>query len=219
MIAAFIGLAAAAAVDSDREARTLDSYQDDSALPEGRFGFGFATTNGITQQAVGHVKNPQAAPEDQIQEVRGSYSYVDADGNTVAVNYIADENGFNVVPASPVVAPAPVAAPVPSPVVRKVTKVVVKSPVVKTNPIVVPQNYFGGLNAYNPYIYNPYYNNINRFGYYGNPYTASAYPYAAYQGALGAYNGFQGSPLVLPAGLNRQGLRVINQQGNVVSVL
>ncbi|CAG7722202.1 unnamed protein product, partial [Allacma fusca] len=38
--------------------------------------------------------NPEADPEEQIQVIQGSYSYIDPEGNTITVTYIADENGF-----------------------------------------------------------------------------------------------------------------------------
>jgi hypothetical protein len=52
----------------------------------------YETANGITRDEVGEIKNPGA--EDQIQVMRGSYSYTDPEGRLIKVTYIADENGF-----------------------------------------------------------------------------------------------------------------------------
>ena len=53
--------------------------------------YAFESENGIKQQAVGEMKT---VGEDEVVVMRGSYSYIGADGLTYIVNWEADENGF-----------------------------------------------------------------------------------------------------------------------------
>ncbi|XP_061709509.1 uncharacterized protein LOC133519520 [Cydia pomonella] len=48
----------------------------------------FKTSNGLTRNEIGTVKNGQK------HHVKGSYSYTDPDGNDVVVHYKSDENGY-----------------------------------------------------------------------------------------------------------------------------
>lgn len=48
--------------------------------------------NGIKAEEQGEVKNK--GTDNEIQSVRGSYSYTGPDGVLYTVTYIADENGF-----------------------------------------------------------------------------------------------------------------------------
>lgn len=50
------------------------------------------TANGIKAEEQGEVKNK--GTDNEIQSVRGSYSYTGPDGVLYTVTYIADENGF-----------------------------------------------------------------------------------------------------------------------------
>lgn len=50
--------------------------------------------NGIKAEEQGEVKNK--GTDNEIQSVRGSYSYTGPDGVLYTVTYIADENGFQV---------------------------------------------------------------------------------------------------------------------------
>lgn len=65
------------------------------------------TENGIHQEESGQLKGP-----DNIA-VRGSYSYTGSDGVQYAVEYIADENGFQ-----PLGQHLPTAPPVPEAILR-----------------------------------------------------------------------------------------------------
>ena len=49
-------------------------------------------SNGIKQEAEGLLKN--AGSEDEALVIKGSFSYVAADGQTYTVTYVADENGY-----------------------------------------------------------------------------------------------------------------------------
>lgn len=50
------------------------------------------TENGIKAEEQGEVKNK--GTDNEIQSVRGSYSYTGPDGVLYTVTYIADENGL-----------------------------------------------------------------------------------------------------------------------------
>lgn len=52
----------------------------------------FETENRIIQSEEGKLKN--AGSEHEALEVHGSYSYIAPNGQTITVQYIADENGF-----------------------------------------------------------------------------------------------------------------------------
>lgn len=56
------------------------------------FLFSLYSENGIKAQEQGEVKNK--GTDNEIQSVRGSYSYTGPDGVLYEVTYIADENGF-----------------------------------------------------------------------------------------------------------------------------
>uniref|UniRef100_A0A336M3S4 CSON011015 protein n=1 Tax=Culicoides sonorensis TaxID=179676 RepID=A0A336M3S4_CULSO len=62
---------------------TIVSYEN-IIEPDGKYKFGYETSNGIVANEEG---------EGGVSAI-GYYKYVDADGETVQVNYIADENGF-----------------------------------------------------------------------------------------------------------------------------
>lgn len=69
--------------------------------------FSFETENHITQQEIGQLKN------EEILTAQGSYSFQAPDGQTYSVNYIADENGFQVQGAH-----IPTAPPVPEEIAK-----------------------------------------------------------------------------------------------------
>ncbi|KAJ8983215.1 hypothetical protein NQ317_016436 [Molorchus minor] len=55
---------------------------------QGTYRYEYETANHIVAQETGNLKNPSSA------EVVGSYSYLAPNGETISLNYIADENGF-----------------------------------------------------------------------------------------------------------------------------
>lgn len=55
----------------------------------------YESENGIKMQEQGFVKQGEKK-EDHINVAQGSYSYTSPEGMPVKVNYIADENGFQV---------------------------------------------------------------------------------------------------------------------------
>ncbi|CAH1391450.1 unnamed protein product [Nezara viridula] len=53
----------------------------------------YQTSNGITVEEEGSLKNP--GTEGEAQTARGSYSYTAPDGQVITVNWYADETGFH----------------------------------------------------------------------------------------------------------------------------
>lgn len=56
------------------------------------FKISFETSNGISQQQSGKLKN--AGTDTDAIEVNGSYSYTDGSGKKVSVTFVANENGY-----------------------------------------------------------------------------------------------------------------------------
>ncbi|KAF7269291.1 flexible cuticle protein 12-like [Rhynchophorus ferrugineus] len=89
----FAGLAMALAAPqnpADAQAQVL-RYENDNIGVEG-YNFNYETSNGIQQQEQGTLQN--AGTENEVIQVRGSFTYTGPDGVTYTVTYIADENGF-----------------------------------------------------------------------------------------------------------------------------
>lgn len=59
---------------------------------DGNYRFDYETENKISHNEVGRLENTGTNRESSV--VKGDYSYVAPNGQTIAVNYIADENGF-----------------------------------------------------------------------------------------------------------------------------
>eukprot|EP00095_Tigriopus_kingsejongensis_P001246 maker-scaffold850_size89018-snap-gene-0.27 protein:Tk01246 transcript:maker-scaffold850_size89018-snap-gene-0.27-mRNA-1 annotation:"larval cuticle protein 8" len=55
------------------------------------YDFSFETENGIQQEASGEMKLIDNA---EVMVMRGSYTYIDAEGQDVTVSWVADENGY-----------------------------------------------------------------------------------------------------------------------------
>lgn len=67
------------------------SYENENN-GDGSYKYSYETENGIKAEEQGELKNK--GTDNEIQSVRGSYSYTGPDGVLYSVNYIADENGF-----------------------------------------------------------------------------------------------------------------------------
>ncbi|XP_076271316.1 cuticle protein CP14.6-like [Rhynchophorus ferrugineus] len=87
---ALVAVAVAAPGNLDKEATVL-RYDSDNIGVDG-YNYAVETSNGINLQEQGQLVN--AGSENEAIQVRGSFSYVGADGITYTVNYVADENGF-----------------------------------------------------------------------------------------------------------------------------
>lgn len=66
--------------------------QGEEKNADGSYTYYFEDGNGSTRREDAFVKN--GGTEEEALVVRGSYSYIDANGQEVVVEYIADENGF-----------------------------------------------------------------------------------------------------------------------------
>ncbi|CAH1391452.1 unnamed protein product [Nezara viridula] len=60
---------------------------------DGTYKYRYQTSNGITVEEEGSLKNP--GTEGEAQTARGSYSYTAPDGQVITVNWYADETGFH----------------------------------------------------------------------------------------------------------------------------
>lgn len=74
---------------SGRPYAILRQSQDSS--PDGSYSYSYDTENGISVAETGQPKN---IGPNQIEAVRGQYSYTAPDGTPILVTYTADENGF-----------------------------------------------------------------------------------------------------------------------------
>ncbi|XP_050466821.1 endocuticle structural glycoprotein SgAbd-4-like [Cataglyphis hispanica] len=61
--------------------------------PDGSYNYNYETGNGIQAQEQGQLVKIKNGKEDALF-VQGSFSYSDPDGKLIALNYVADENGF-----------------------------------------------------------------------------------------------------------------------------
>ncbi|XP_050315090.1 endocuticle structural glycoprotein ABD-5-like [Anthonomus grandis grandis] len=85
-----VTLAAPQVNPADAQAQVV-KYDSDNTGIDG-YNFAFETSNGISQQEQGTLQN--AGSENEVMQVRGSFTYTGADGVVYTVTYIADENGF-----------------------------------------------------------------------------------------------------------------------------
>ncbi|XP_073811736.1 endocuticle structural protein SgAbd-6-like [Musca autumnalis] len=66
--------------------------QGEEKNSDGSFTYYYEGGDGGKRQEVGFFKNQ--GTEDEALVIKGSYRYIDANGQEVLVEYIADENGF-----------------------------------------------------------------------------------------------------------------------------
>ncbi|CAG9127119.1 hypothetical protein JYU34_016434 [Plutella xylostella] len=99
--------AAAPAAPADKEpVKILRSNFE--AQPDGAYVYGFESEDGITREETGELK--EALDEDNkphtVVVVRGSYTYLDSEGQPQTITYYADETGFHAegaaIPKAPV---------------------------------------------------------------------------------------------------------------------
>lgn len=69
---------------------TLNIYGPNS---DGSYSYNYETGNGIHVQEEGQIVKTENGEED-IVHVQGSFSYPNPDGKSVALSYVADEDGF-----------------------------------------------------------------------------------------------------------------------------
>ncbi|XP_063824446.1 flexible cuticle protein 12-like [Ostrinia nubilalis] len=90
VLALFVAAAVAAPAGPDADAQILK--QDVDNIGVDGYSYGYETSNGISAQEQGQLKN--AGSENEAIEVRGQFSYTGADGVVYTVTYVANENGF-----------------------------------------------------------------------------------------------------------------------------
>ncbi|XP_060516889.1 endocuticle structural glycoprotein SgAbd-2-like [Cylas formicarius] len=86
-----LALASGAAINDESQAEILS--QDSEVNFDGSFRSSFQTSNGISIQEQGQLKNA-GSKNGEAQEVQGTIQYSSPDGTPVQLQYIADENGF-----------------------------------------------------------------------------------------------------------------------------
>lgn len=76
---------------ADKHAQIIKS--EDHREKDGSYVTSYETSNGISAQEHGYVKNARSK-EHETQVAEGYYSYIGKDGKKITVHYSADENGF-----------------------------------------------------------------------------------------------------------------------------
>ncbi|KAJ2946972.1 hypothetical protein O0L34_g16318 [Tuta absoluta] len=94
VILMLVSAAASAPLSEDVNASIIryDNLNDGT----GNYHFSFKTSNGLTREETGRVVNPGL--EDEHIQVQGHYRYFDEDGAAHSVYYIADKDGYRIVP-------------------------------------------------------------------------------------------------------------------------
>ncbi|CAD7083182.1 unnamed protein product [Hermetia illucens] len=90
VFAAIAAVALAAPVDDSKNAHII-RYDSDNIGTDG-YSFAYETSDGTSRQEQAQLKN--IGSENEALVVRGSISWIGADGQQYTLNYIADENGF-----------------------------------------------------------------------------------------------------------------------------
>ncbi|GBP09626.1 Flexible cuticle protein 12 [Eumeta japonica] len=91
VLAVLVACAAAApASTNDKDAVVLRSELDNIGVD--KYSYAYETSNGIAAQEQGQLQN--AGTEGEYVVVRGSFSYVAPDGQTINVSYEAGPEGF-----------------------------------------------------------------------------------------------------------------------------
>ncbi|CAH0727805.1 unnamed protein product, partial [Brenthis ino] len=85
-------LAIAKIASDDRHAETV-KYENE-INPDGSYNYFYETNNGITAQAQGVPRNFGGNPPVVPDVAQGSFSWTSPEGETIAITYIADENGY-----------------------------------------------------------------------------------------------------------------------------
>ncbi|XP_019867106.2 endocuticle structural glycoprotein SgAbd-8-like [Aethina tumida] len=99
------------------EIKILSQQQDIN--PDGSYQWSYETENGIRAQENGQVK---PGSPDPILEAQGSFSYTADDGSPIALQYIANEGGFQ-----PQGDHLPTAPPIP-PAIERALKYIAENP-------------------------------------------------------------------------------------------
>ncbi|XP_063701189.1 endocuticle structural protein SgAbd-6-like [Culicoides brevitarsis] len=90
VLVAVLAVAIAKPVDDSKDAVIL-KYENDNIGIDG-YRFAYETSDGVSRSEEAQLKN--VGTENEAMAVRGTVTWVAADGQTYTLNYIADENGF-----------------------------------------------------------------------------------------------------------------------------
>ncbi|XP_076175502.1 cuticular protein 21 [Ptiloglossa arizonensis] len=88
----FVAVSAYAAPVENVTSVPIVAYTADGPNPDGSYVFSYETGNGIKAEEHGELKKVNET--NSVIVVQGSYSYPASDGVSVALSYVADENGF-----------------------------------------------------------------------------------------------------------------------------
>ncbi|XP_075970555.1 larval cuticle protein 1-like [Anticarsia gemmatalis] len=105
ILVAFAVAAIAVAAPVSDEAPKVEVVEYKNEQSEEGYSFGFLTSDGVNRKETGKVEevlNEENKPQ-KVVVVRGSYTYLNSDGQTETITYVADETGFHAEgPAIPV---------------------------------------------------------------------------------------------------------------------
>jgi len=87
---AVLAVALAAPIDDSKNAQIL-KYENDNIGIDG-YNFAYETSDGVSQSEQAELKN--VGTEQEALSVKGTVTWIAADGVEYTLNYIADENGF-----------------------------------------------------------------------------------------------------------------------------
>ncbi|XP_075166838.1 endocuticle structural protein SgAbd-6-like [Haematobia irritans] len=102
VFASLLAICTAASIKATIEEKPIVPIlnQGEEKNSDGSFAYYFEGGDGSKRQESAYIKN--LGTEDEALVVKGSYRYIDANGEEILVEYIADENGFqplgNIIP-------------------------------------------------------------------------------------------------------------------------
>ncbi|KAF0304620.1 Larval cuticle protein LCP-22 [Amphibalanus amphitrite] len=118
LLASLVVLAAARPQDLEPQFKTLEEAgilrMDSTMNEDGSFQYGFETTDPIQQDVAGQ---PKQIGEEIAVVMQGSYSFQTPEGQTITIDWVADEKGFqpqgDAIPVAPEAPNAAVVDPTP----------------------------------------------------------------------------------------------------------
>ncbi|XP_050351056.1 cuticle protein CP14.6-like [Nymphalis io] len=112
-ILALVAVAAADVSHLNREEAHAEIVEQNADVFPDQYSYNYKTSNGISGQESGVIKNPGS--EAEALEVQGSNSYTGPDGQVYAVRYVSNENGYQ-----PEGSHLPVDHPIPEYILRSI---------------------------------------------------------------------------------------------------
>merc|ERR1712071_629054 len=93
IFAALLAVAVAAPAELDAPVVAIVSSRSEMS-EDGSYSFAFESEDGVKVEESGSQKQIGETPKESGTVSKGSYSFSDADGVVLTVNWVADENGF-----------------------------------------------------------------------------------------------------------------------------